>query len=261
MKRSTIKNYFLLLKPFWAWFFVYVVLGVFYSVGFHLGQINFLKLALIFIIFQLFYGVIYIFNDLIDYESDRKNHEKSKRIIASGRVSRKHAFFFGLIALCVSLVASIFISLLFFWFEIFFLVYSLTYSLLFKKIPYIDVFSGGVTHFMRFIMGVYLFGGINSYYVGLAIYLMVIYTLFLKRYKEIKNGEEGRECLKSYSLNKIILLEIFIIVCALVLALTSRGLDKIITGIFFLLLLFFAIGYFRSKLVQRITNKQFSADY
>ena len=261
MKWLIVKNYFLLLKPFWAWCFVSVMLGVFYSVGFHLEQINFLKLSLIFTIFQLLYGAIYIFNDLIDYKSDRKNPEKLKRIIASGKISKKHAFYFASVLTVGSLIASIFVSLLFFGFELFFLVYNLIYSFFLKKLPYIDVFANGVTHFMRFIMGVFLFGGLNSYYVGLAVYLIAIHTGFLKRYKELKNGEEGRECLKKYSLNKIIFLKVFIIACALILVLISIGVDRWVTGINFLLILFFTIGYFRNKLIRRIVNKQSDANY
>ena len=59
-----------------------------------------------FIFFSITAGCIYIFNDLIDYNFDKKHPEKRLRPIASGKISRKVILTFAIILLVLNLIIS-----------------------------------------------------------------------------------------------------------------------------------------------------------
>ncbi len=97
---------------------------------------NLIYLIEIFIIFSLSASTIYIFNDLIDYDSDKKNPWKKSRPIASDLFSKKDSIFI------ISILLIILIFLLYFFQTSKFVIYlvsiyvviNIFYSLLLKKI-------------------------------------------------------------------------------------------------------------------------------
>lgn len=112
----------------------YIFIPLFFNKD--LSIINLIYLSEIFIIFSLSASTIYIFNDLIDYESDKKNPWKKNRPIASDLFSKKDSIF----AISVLLILLIFL-LYFFHISKFvinlifaYLLINILYSLLLKKI-------------------------------------------------------------------------------------------------------------------------------
>ena len=68
------------------------------------------KSILAFIIFSLLSGSIYIINDILDLEKDRKHPQKSKRPLPSGEVKAPFALGFAIILALFSLYLSLQIS-------------------------------------------------------------------------------------------------------------------------------------------------------
>ena len=73
----------------------------------------FLRAGEAFLLFGLFTGVAYLFNDVLDKEEDRQHPEKSKRPIASGKLNPSIALFTGLVLIILSLWLSLQINLKF----------------------------------------------------------------------------------------------------------------------------------------------------
>lgn len=106
-----------------------------------------------FILFCLLSGVVYIINDVADYQADRNHPDKQKRPIASGRLSIRTAWTTVIILLLIIFPAAFWLSA---WFAIVALAYfflNLAYSKCLKHVPLIDVFSIALGFILRVLAG------------------------------------------------------------------------------------------------------------
>lgn len=251
----SITNYFKAVRPMTMFFFLEVLFGILYSLNFKYALLDLPKLILVFISFETLYRSIYVINDLIDYESDKKHPKKSRRIIASGKISKKNAFIFAMVLIIIAFIIASFTSLILVYFELVFLSYNLIYSFILKKIPIVYSFASGVTHAMRFALGMSLFAKFTNYYFVFSIFILVSGLAFLRRFKEITGHEKIRHPLKYYSVKNIKLIWILLGVVFLLIILISRDLERILIIIVFMICLFFIIGYSKIKIIKNFFNR------
>jgi 4-hydroxybenzoate polyprenyltransferase len=105
-------------------------------------------------IFCLLSGSIYVFNDLVDLEQDRRHPIKRNRPIASGRVGRGEAIALGLVTALTGLVLAAFLNRAFFVVSLIYVVISLLYSLGLKNMVVLDVLIISVGFVLRAMAGV-----------------------------------------------------------------------------------------------------------
>jgi 4-hydroxybenzoate polyprenyltransferase len=196
---NKLKLYLSALKLKWSFTFIQVVIGAVVGNHFSLVQVPWLKLGIGLVLFQLCYGSIYIFNDLLDYSEDQKDPSKSNRPIASGAISQKAAFAFATALQSAGLWLSYSVSPLFFYFQLFFLAFNLIYSMILKKIAYVDALANGVTHAARTLLGMAVFGSYISAPIVLSSYALAATIAITKRLKEIKHKKSSRAVLSQYS--------------------------------------------------------------
>ncbi|MFH1222303.1 MAG: UbiA family prenyltransferase [Candidatus Micrarchaeota archaeon] len=242
-------------RPLLAVFFLEVVFGAFYAINFNPFAMDYIKLLIIFFSFQSLYYAIYLINDVVDYESDKLSPHKQKRPIASEKISRKNALIFAAILLTIAFSISYFTSFLLVLFELFFLGYNLLYSYVLKKMPYVDAFAGGVTHAMRFAMGIALFGIFNEYCLILAILLAVAAYTFIKRLKEIKYHEAALHPIEHYSVKLVRLLWLLFGVGILCLLILASGTEQILIGVTLLIYVITILAYVKSKKIEDTLNE------
>ncbi|HJJ28174.1 MAG TPA: UbiA prenyltransferase family protein [Methanocorpusculum sp.] len=157
------------------------------------------------ITFYGFSAVIYILNDILDVENDRKHKTKCNRPIASGRVSIRSAVIF---AVCIFL-ASIGIGIIGFGANIYawlilavYFVLNLWYSAKLKKIPLVDVCIIAAGFFLRVLFGVALIDAWISRWLFIIAFALSLYLSLFKRGSEIRYEEksaETRTSLKGYT--------------------------------------------------------------
>lgn len=92
-----------------------------------------------FALFCLLSSTVYIINDIMDVQADRKHPTKCKRPIASGKLPIRVALIAAVIILIGTLVASYFLSINFFIVAGLYFLINLAYSLWLKHIPLVDV--------------------------------------------------------------------------------------------------------------------------
>ena len=105
-------------------------------------------------IFCLLSASIYIFNDLLDYERDRLHPVKSRRPIASGRISRPGSFAFGLVLGAGGLVLAGLMGWGFFRAGLIYYFLMIVYSLGLKNAVVLDVLIISIGFVLRAIAGV-----------------------------------------------------------------------------------------------------------
>ena len=159
------------------------------------------------IAFSLMASMVYIINDIIDVEEDRKHIKKKNRPIASGKVSIKEAWILVIVLLVISTLINIVLiktseqigrwTLVIFYG---YLIMNILYSVKLKYIPILDITILTLGFLLRVIYGSQIIGVGTSNWLYLTVLAVSFYMGLGKRRNElIKNGSQGRKVLKHYN--------------------------------------------------------------
>jgi len=139
-----------------------------------------------FIIFCLISSAVYIINDIIDFESDKKHPTKRLRPIASGQLPFSIAILFALIFTFLSLIAGFWLSPVFGILETIYFLINLVYSKWLKHIVILDVIIIAFGFVLRVASGVSLINVERfSPWLYVVTTLLALYLGFGKRRSEI----------------------------------------------------------------------------
>lgn len=213
-----------------------------------------------FLIFSLASSVVYLINNVIDYEKDLVN-KTLKYHIDTG--SKKLLYFFGgLVTLSLLFFISNYQKDVLILISIY-LILSITYNLLLKKIKYLDIFTLALFHILRIYYGSIAFNvEITIYFLTfcLSVFLMIGSN---KRLYEIKNKFTNRPY-EIRDKNKIKYLQLifggFSIISFLLYILASENAqsfhNQYLLLLNFLLLIFIILNflYFQSKKEQDVVE-------
>ncbi len=156
-----------------------------------------------FIFFCAVSSAVYLLNDLVDIEKDRKHPRKCKRPLASGRLKPHYA----LIALCVILVVALPISFLveplFGLVLLGYFLLQLAYIFYLKNVVILDVFAIASGFVFRAVAGAVVIGVKISPWLLVCTMLLALFQALSKRRHELVLLAEGatdhRKILKEYS--------------------------------------------------------------
>ncbi len=178
-----------------------IFLPIIFSLNFYEIEKD-IKVLIGFIIFSLLSSIVYIINDIQDIDNDRKHPEKSKRPIASGRVTKRESY----ILIAVLIIVIITINILFkmnydsIVILLIYLVLNILYSKKLKKIQLLDVLILVTYFLLRVIYGASLINVKVSHWLYLTIISFSFYLSLGKRRNELMQLKgETREVLKYYT--------------------------------------------------------------
>lgn len=173
----------------------------------HLFDTDYLVSASVaFLVFCITSSIVYVLNDIIDADSDRRHPQKKRRPIAAGRISEKRA-------LSASLGLFIIILFLLRGFNIQFisavgayLILNLFYSFIFRNIVLLDIFSIAAGFMLRVFAGAFAISVEISSWLILSTMFISLFLAVMKRRSELNldensNGQYTREVLRYYSKN------------------------------------------------------------
>ena len=157
-------------------------------------------------IFCLLSGGVYLLNDLLDIEKDRRHPKKSHRPLASGRLSPKVAKITIIIVLTLSLGLSfLMINISFAATALGYLAVQIAYSALLKEIVIMDIFSIAAGFFIRVAAGAMAIDvPISSWLLICTIFISLFLGLGKRRHEFLLLGEGARnhrEVLNEYNIN------------------------------------------------------------
>ena len=163
----------------------------------------FLRCIAGFILFCLVSGCVYVLNDYIDRESDRKHPEKCDRPIASGQLRPERALAFGCVLLVCSLIAAYSLD---HWFSLLLLGYfiiNVAYSLKLKHIVIVDIMVIAVGFVLRAIGGGLVIEVTFTPWFLICTMLLALFLAISKRRHELyllnEHKGEYRRVLEHYS--------------------------------------------------------------
>ncbi len=171
---------------------------------------------IMFFSFCLISSVVYILNDIVDIKKDRLHPEKSKRPIASGRISVCCAAFTASVLLCVCILNLCFFNVnpLCIWIVLGYFVLNIFYTLGLKHVSLIDVSCIALGFILRILSGCAAIYVKPSPLVILLTFFFSLFFTFSKRKFEfhmIADKSKLRKSLKDYDL---LILNNFILVSA-----------------------------------------------
>lgn len=161
--------------------------------------------VLTFISFCLISSTVYILNDIVDRESDKKHPVKCNRPIASGKISLLQALIIGILLCLISLSLAISINKYIVAIICLYILNNITYSFKLKNIFLIDILSISLGFILRV-----LAGGISttvqvSKWIILCTLFLSLFLGFGKRRNELivlgENASSHRKNLSQYTEN------------------------------------------------------------
>jgi len=162
-----------------------------------------LRAMLAVLVFVLLSGAVYLMNDVLDAERDRRHPVKCRRPVASGVLDPAVAVAAGLLCLASALAAGIGLGAEFQVAALAYLVLNVGYSLSFKNLPYLDVLTIATGFLLRILAGSFAIGlraEEISYFLVACTFLVALFLAIGKRIVEFKadNGALTRAVLGRY---------------------------------------------------------------
>ncbi len=163
----------------------------------------FLKTVSIFFIFCLVSSAVYLINDIIDLESDKKHLTKKKRPLASGKITvfqaKTTAFILGIVGMVLSFILDMHAG----WVIIVYIALNYTYMKTLKKAIIIDVFCIGAFFYLRILAGAITSNVVLSNWIIMCTVLLALFLAFNKRRYDLEVSKDSRTVFSKYSISFI----------------------------------------------------------
>lgn len=177
---------------------------------------DFYKILIGFISFSLMSSVIYIINDIIDYDLDKKTPVKKNKPISSGKISKDKALKISILTFFLSLILNYFTCSLFsYLYLLAYFLLNLFYSFYGKNIPYLDLLLIITFYIIRIDYGAMILNVTVSLILNLTVIFGSLYLILTKRRVEIEN-KKCRKVLKKYDKKRLRIFSIISLILMLV---------------------------------------------
>ncbi|MHC4657287.1 MAG: decaprenyl-phosphate phosphoribosyltransferase [Planctomycetota bacterium] len=186
-----------------------------------------------FLCFCLAASAIYIFNDIIDRETDSLHPDKSQRPIAAGTITVNSAIAVSVLCAIVAIIGSFFLVNKLAIIILIYIGLMVLYSLLLKKMMILDCVVISVGFCLRAIAGAVVVGVFISPWLIICTFALCLFLAFSKRRSETallrEDSESFRKTLAGYTPELLAhMLDVtsgLAIVCFLLYAMDKRTLD------------------------------------
>lgn len=144
-------------------------------------------------LFCLISGCVYVLNDIVDVEQDRRHPQKRNRPIASGRLPIGVARTFLVIAVPACIAAALALSTKYCAVLTTYFVLNIAYSFRLKKLAYLDVLSIATFFILRVLAGAFAIGVEASPWLLGCTFALALFLGFGKRAHELAGGSEAEQ--------------------------------------------------------------------
>ena len=173
---------------------------------------SFSTLLVIFFSLSFVASGMYLMNDLLDIDNDKKHPEKKHRLIARGALSPNNAKIISLLLIIMGLLGSFAVS---FYGGILIFVYMVlvgVYSLYIKRVPFFEAFFLTLVYLLRIYIGLLVINESASQWLMIFSFFFFFFLVLVKRHaelllhlKSLKDDPTGR----GYQIDDINLIQSF----------------------------------------------------
>ncbi len=153
--------------------------------------------------FSLLTSAVYINNDLIDLEADRKHPVKCKRLIASGAIEPNSARIFAVLFFSIGITLLILLSWEVAIAGMSYVLLNLVYSSFGKQIPILDLVFISFGYIIRLLIGSFVAEAPLSIWVIVVVCMLSFYLVLLKRHGDVtlyrETGVIARKTVEFYA--------------------------------------------------------------
>lgn len=157
--------------------------------------------------FILISSSVYVLNDLVDAEQDRKHPVKKKRPIAAKQVSEEEAIGMWVVLLASGFSLAYGISFEFFVVVLGYIAMTMAYSIFLKKVIFLDILLIALGFVFRVLGGGIASGVVVTDWMIVLVFLFTLFLAISKRRQELKNlkkkVKKTREVLNLYTIELI----------------------------------------------------------
>ena len=150
---------------------------------------------------------IYILNDSLDIEADKKHPDKRNRPLAAGLISKKVAFLVMGLLFLISTTLMGMLSLKALYIMLIYVVLNIGYCFFLKHIPIIDITIIAIGFILRIYVGSYVANVPLSSWIVMMTFLIALFLAIAKRRDDVlhfmKTGTKMRKVVNGYNLNFI----------------------------------------------------------
>ena len=223
-----------------------------------------LKTFLAFIAFSAIASSLYIFNDWRDMEEDRRHFRKRNRPLASGEISIKSGFIFGVSLFILGLTLAYLISYEMIYLVLIYLGLNILYSTLLKQVSILDIIIIAIGFVIRILIG----GVINEIKISMWLivmtFLLALFIALGKRREDVIIFKENdsnlvRKSIHGYNLffldYSMIMLTSIIVVSYIMYSISPEVVEHFKTDKLYLTTLFVIMGVLRYLQIAFVENK------
>lgn len=180
------------------------------------------NLLVTFFAFSFLASAVYVFNDMLDIESDKVHPTKRKRPLASGAITIGEGRILIIILLCISSALFIVLNnIIVFVIALVYLVQNILYTVKLKNIAILDVMLIAVGFVLRILIGGAATDTQLSHWIILMTLVLALFLALAKRRDDVFNfqntGQKARKNIQGYNMEflnvSITIMATIVIVC------------------------------------------------
>ena len=215
-----------------------------------------------FILFSLIASSIYIFNDYMDIEEDKKHPTKKHRPLSSGAISKKVAKVLFTSLSSISLIISFLYNINLFYVLFIYFILNIAYSMKLKHISIIDIFIIATGFVLRLFAGSSVLNIELSMWIIIMTFLLALFLALAKRRDDVLlslQGKETRKNIDGYNIEfvnaSMVLMAGVIIVSYILYTVSSEVIEKFNTHNLYISSVFIILGVVRYMQITFVEEK------
>jgi decaprenyl-phosphate phosphoribosyltransferase len=245
-------NYIKLMRPHQYVKNSFIFLPAFFALQFNEMK-TIIDMSIAFVAFSLLASAVYIFNDYLDIENDRKHPKKRLRPLAAGLVSKPAAIILMCVLIVIAFVIISYQPLYAMQLLGAYFLMNVAYSMRLKHIAIIDVFIIAIGFVLRLFVGSAVSDIKLSMWIVIMTFLLALFMALAKRRDDVliflETGTKARKVIDGYNLrlldSAMMIMSSIVIVAYIMYTTSTEVIERVNSSYLYITSIFVILGILR----------------